>query len=212
MISEPIMISALQHYTYCPRRYALLYQESIFTDNVLTQRGQNVHTRPDLPCYTTNNRIRVERALPLWSQRLGLTGKADIVEFHDGIPYPVEYKHGTKKNNSFDDVQLCAQALCLEEMTGKDVPQGAVFYHTSRRRRPVEFTSTLRTTVYNTIAEIRKLLISGITPKAVYDDKCRSCSMIEECIPAITNGESKRNQKLLLSLFSCEEEDVNATS
>ena len=121
-----IMISALEHYSYCPRQYALIHQEQTYDENLYTLRGRAVHKQVDEPEYEVAHSVRVERALSLWSDRLGLIGRADVVEFHGATPYPVEYKHGPRRQKEHDDLQLCAQALCLEEMTGQDVPEGAI--------------------------------------------------------------------------------------
>ena len=114
-----IMISALEHYSYCPRQYALIHQEQTYDENLYTLRGRAVHKQVDEPEYEVAHGVRVERALSLWSDRLGLIGRADVVEFHGATPYPVEYKHGPRRQKEHDDLQLCAQALCLEEMTGQ---------------------------------------------------------------------------------------------
>ena len=126
---DPIMISALEHYNYCPRQCALIHVEQTFDENLYTMRGRAVHDRADEVVTELQEGIRIEKALPLWSKRLGLVGKADVVEFHGELPYPVEYKHGPRREREHDDLQLCAQALCLEEMTGKAVPRGAIYHH-----------------------------------------------------------------------------------
>jgi CRISPR-associated exonuclease Cas4 len=132
MDNDPIPLSALQHWAYCPRQCALIHLEQAFEENVHTLRGQAVHNRADQPGVTLRADLRVERALPLFNDRLGLVGKADVVEFlEDGTPYPVEYKHGSRNKKAAiaacDDLQLAGQALCLEEMSGKPVPEGALF-------------------------------------------------------------------------------------
>ncbi len=125
-----ILISALQHYVYCPRQCALIHIEQTFEENLFTLRGQRLHERVNVPEYELIEGVRVERALPLWCHRLELTGVADVVEFTaDGTPYPVEYKSGPRKPRDADDVQLCAQAVCLEEMFNCPVPAGAIFHH-----------------------------------------------------------------------------------
>ena len=132
---DPIMISALEHWSYCPRQCALIHLEQTFDENLYTLRGRAVHKRVDEPVVEELVGMRIERALPLWFKALGLTGKADVVEFHGETPYPVEYKHGPHRVQEHDDLQLCAQALCLEEMTGRSVPRGAIYHHSSRKRR-----------------------------------------------------------------------------
>src|ERR671921_686889 len=117
-----VLISALEHYSYCPRQCALIHVERVFDENVFTLRGRRAHERADAPNTTGENGVRIERALPLWSDELGLNGRADVVEFPaDGGIVPVEYKHGPRRERKHDDLQLCAQALCLEEMLGARV-------------------------------------------------------------------------------------------
>lgn len=137
---DPLPISALQHWAYCPRQCGLIHLEQAFDDNLHTKRGNAVHAQVDRPGFEVRRGLRVERALPLFSDRLALVGKADTVEFEpDGTPYPVEYKHGSRHKAAdiaaCDDLQLAAQALCLQEMTGHAVPEGALFYASSKRRR-----------------------------------------------------------------------------
>jgi CRISPR-associated exonuclease Cas4 len=131
---------------------------------------------------------------------LGLIGKADVVEFHGVTPFPVEYKHGSKREREHDDLQLCAQAICLEEMTGKAVTTGAIFYHSSRRRREVEFSERLRSEVEAATHEIRKMLSEKTIPPPVNDSRCRHCSLKESCMPAVV-GEKARAAALLRDLF-----------
>ena len=189
---DPIMISALEHYSYCPRQCALIHVEQAFADNVHTKRGNAVHERVDKPGYETSPGIRVERALPLRCERLGLVGKADVVEFHPGgVPYPVEYKHGRKREAKHDELQLAAQALCLEEMTGERVEFGAIYHHSSRRRREVRITEALRRQVEETALAIRKLVRSGTLPPAVNDARCKECSLKELCQPEAMAASAK---------------------
>jgi CRISPR-associated exonuclease Cas4 len=195
-----VMISALEHYSYCARQCALIHVEQTFDENLYTLRGRAVHERVDEPAVEFQEGVRVERALPLWSKRLGLIGKADVVEFHGPTPYPVEYKHGSKREREYDDLQLCAQAICLEEMTGRAVPRGAIYYHSSRRRREVEFAEMLRVEVDRATAEIRKMVGEKILPPPVNDNRCRHCSLRESCMPAAI-GEKKRAAELLRTLF-----------
>lgn len=181
---DPIMLSALQHWSYCPRQCALIHLEQAFDENVHTMRGNAAHERVDGPGFETFEGVRSERALPVWSDRLGLVGKCDVVEFHpDGHIYPVEYKHGRKKPQAHDDLQLAAQAMCLEEMFDKPVLKGAIYHHTSRRRREVNITSELRQQVEDTVAAIRTMLNSGKLPPPVNDQRCKECSLIEICQP-----------------------------
>ena len=187
-----IMISALQHYSYCVRQYALIHQEQTFDENVYTLRGRAVHKQVDEPEHEVAQGVRVERALALWSHRLGLTGRADVVEFHGATPYPVEYKHGPRRQREHDDLQLCAQALCLEEMTGQKVPQGAIFHHSSRRRRVVRFSPALREKVVQAVAAIRQLASAPTLPPAVNDSRCNHCSLQTACLPSVVSAKSRQ--------------------
>ena len=183
---DPIPLSALQHWIYCPRQCGLIHLEQQFEDNVHTARGQAVHHLVDTPGYEVKRGVRVERALPLWSDRFGLIGKADLVEFHpDGRIYPVEFKHGRKRGRIHDDIQLAAQAMCLEDMLGRPVPQGAIYHASSHRRREVDITEDLRALVRETAEAIRAMLASGILPPPVNDARCRECSLREICQPEL---------------------------
>ena len=182
--ADPVPLSALQHWCYCPRQCGLIHLEQAFADNVHTARGQAVHRLVDTPGYEMLAGVKVERALPLWSDRLGLIGKADLVEFHpDGRIFPVEFKHGRRRQKTHDDVQLAAQALCLEEMLGRPVTHGAIYHASSRRRREVAITPELRNLVVETADAIRAMLVSGRLPPPVNDPRCRECSLNEICEP-----------------------------
>ncbi len=181
---DPIPISALQHFRYCPRQCALIHIEQTYDENLYTLRGNHVHEKAHEPERDMIAGVRLERALPLYSETLGLIGKADIVEFlPDGTPYPVEYKAGARKKREADDVQLCAQALCLEEMLGVTVPEGSIYYDRSRRRRVVPFTETLRRTVRETAEAVRALYDRETLPEPAADERCRACSLIDACMP-----------------------------
>lgn len=197
---DPIMISALEHYSYCPRQCALIHIEQTFDENLYTLRGQAVHTRVDEPESEIVDGVRVERAVPLWSKRLGLIGRADVVEFHGDVPYPVEYKHGPRREQEHDDLQLCAQAICLEEMTGKTVPRGAIYHHSSRRRREVIFISALRDRTAEVVTLIRTMVEAKTIPPPVNDARCNHCSLREACMPAVI-GEQQRAAALVRNLF-----------
>ena len=136
---EPINVSALNQYAYCPRRCGLIYLESEFAENIHTQRGNAEHTRVDRVSHmTSRDGARVEYALPIWSDQYRLIGKCDVVEFWpDGRVYPVEYKHGPRRTWLNDDIQLAAQALCLEEMLNTTIERGAIFHAGSKRRREI---------------------------------------------------------------------------
>jgi CRISPR-associated exonuclease Cas4 len=200
-----ILISALQHYSYCPRQCALIHAEQSFADNVYTARGNADHKAVDLEGYESHENVRIERALPLVCNNIGLIGKADIVEFFsDGSAYPVEYKHGVRRPQCHDDIQVVAQALCLEEMTGHVVPFGAIYHVSSRRRREVEITHELRQVVVDTTWAIREMLQSGKMPSVANDARCTECSLIEICQPQMLAEEVKR-KTLRKNLFSVED-------
>lgn len=199
---EPLPISALEHWSYCPRQCCLIHAEQAFEENIHTLCGQAVHARTDQPGIEAGfEGRRIARAMPLWCDRLGLVGKSDVVEFlSDGPPYPVEYKHGKKREKRHDDIQLAAQALCLEEMTGKTVPLGAIYHATSHRRREVAITLELRQAVETCIAEVRAALASPILPPPVNDKRCRECSLIDLCQPAPL-AEREKLHTLMAHLF-----------
>ena len=194
---DPIPLSALQHWAYCPRQCALIHLEQAFEDNIFTLRGQAVHARADQPGMELRAGLRVERALPVFSDRLGLIGKADVVEFlAGGVPYPVEYKHGSRHKAAdiaaCDDLQLAAQALCLESMLGKPVHEGALYYASSRRRRVVAITAALQEAVAHTAGAVRQMLASGQLPTPLAPEsaarRCKACSLIDRCQPQATHA------------------------
>lgn len=203
---DPINVSALNQYTYCPRRCGLIYLESEFSENIHTTRGNAEHERVDQAGYvTTREGARAEYALPIWSDCLGLVGKCDVVEFWpDGGVYPVEYKHGARKNRINDDLQLAAQAMCLEEMFGKSVTHGAIYHHTSRRRREVAITPELRQQVIEAITAIRAMLTSGKLPPPANDARCKECSLNEICQPQAMAAKDEQ-RALAAALFEVEE-------
>ncbi|GMU44747.1 MAG: CRISPR-associated protein Cas4 [Xanthomonadales bacterium] len=194
---DPIPISALQHWSYCPRQCALIHQEQAFAENVHTARGRAVHALVDEAGIEHRAGLRIERAMPLWSEGLGLVGKADVVEFDgDGTPFPVEYKHGPRRQRLHDELQLAAQALCLEEMTGRSVPAGAIYQHGSRRRRRVAISDELRQAVVAAVAAVRAMMSAGVLPPPANDARCRACSLIELCQPAAIAGRDRYRQLL----------------
>lgn len=203
--SDPVPLAALQHWAYCPRQCGLIHLEQAFEDNLHTARGQAVHHLVDTPGYEMKAGVKVERALPLWSDRLGLIGKADLVEFHpDGTVFPVEFKHGAKRQKLHDDLQLAAQALCLEDMLCRPVPRGAIYHASSHRRREVAITPALRELVVETADAIRAMLASGILPAPVNDARCRECSLKEICQPEAM-AERQRQKRLREELFNATE-------
>jgi len=184
---EILPLSLLNDFLYCPRRAALKVVEGWREANVHTVLGDIAHEHADLPGYDVAKGVTLLRALPVWSERLGLSGKCDVVERHaDGALVPVEYKKGKRRTFENDNAQLCAQALCLEEMLGVPIPGGAVFHAASKRRREVEFTAELRALTVNAAAELHKLLDSQHVPAAVFKPACEECSLYEICLPKVT--------------------------
>ena len=183
--NEPVMLSALEHYAYCPRQCALIHLEQSFDENIYTMRGRAVHENVDIESSRQEGYVKVERAMQLWSKRLGLTGRADLVEFRGGVPYPVDYKSGKKGKRTPEAVQLCGQALCLEEMFCVPVPKGALFFHGSRERVEVVFTDDLRRRVKAATEAVREMLLRNEMPPPVNDDRCPNCSLNESCMPSV---------------------------
>ncbi len=185
-----IPLSALQHYLYCPRQCALIHIERIWAENRHTAEGRLLHERTDRPATEKRKGVRTVTAMPLASEALGLGGIADVVEFHaekhGERPYPVEYKRGRPKTHRADEVQLCAQALCLEEMLACAIEEGALYYGQTRRRKPVAFDAELRALTLQTIDAVRALFDSGQTPAARYEARrCDACSLLEPCQPRL---------------------------
>ncbi len=180
---ERIMISALEHYSYCPRQCALIHLEHLFDENLYTLRGRLAHERVDTLATRNEEGLRIERAFPLWSRRLGLIGRADVVEFHGKTPYPVEYKLGKRREWRYEALQVCAQGMCLEEMFGLPVKSGAIYYCSTRNRREVLFDEALRADVEEATAAVRTILRGGMLPPAPNDQRCDKCSLLESCLP-----------------------------
>ena len=179
----PIPVSALQHYLFCPRQCALIHVERIWTEDAATAQGRLLHERVDSGLPDRRAGVKIVRGLTLRSAALGLSGKADVVEFHDKTPYPVEYKRGRPKSHCADEVQLCAQALCLEEMFGVPVPEGALFYGQTRKRLTVAFDDELRALTRDTATACAAMIAEGRTPAPVKTPACRRCSLVDECQP-----------------------------
>ncbi len=207
---DSIPLSALNHWAYCPRRCGLIHMEGEFTDNIHTSRGNAEHERVDRVAHVTSrDGARVEYALPVWSDRRGLIGKCDVVEFWpDSTVFPVEYKHGPKRKWLNDDIQLAAQALCLEEMLVRPVPKGAIYHASSHRRREVAITQALRDRVVETAEAIRAMLASGRLPPPVNDARCRECSLKEICQPEALGGNS-RWARLAAGLYVEDEQELS---
>ena len=183
-----LMISALQHYAFCPRQCALIHIEQIWQESGRTAEGRIMHERVHDESRESRGDIRIDYGVSLRSLRLGLIGKADVVEFHrqpDGswLPFPVEYKRGKPKADNCDKVQLCAQAICLEEMLSVAISEGALFYGQTRHRLDVVFDETLRRETEETARRAHSLIASGRTPPPVYEKRCESCSLMADCLP-----------------------------
>jgi CRISPR-associated exonuclease Cas4 len=183
-----IMLSALQHYVFCPRQCALIHLEQVWSESRLTAEGRLMHEHVHEAGDESRGSVRIARGVPLRSLRLGLVGMADVVEFHRVSknvwqPFPVEYKRGKPKLDHCDAIQLCGQAVCLEEMLNMEVPKGALFYGKTRRRYDVTFDETLRAEVEKTVQAVRALIETRQTPPPLYGKRCESCSLIGECLP-----------------------------
>ena len=196
---EYLQLSGLQHFSFCRRQWALIHLENQWNENLRTVEGSLFHSRAhDEKQRERRDGVLILRGLPIVSHTLGLSGQCDVVEFHaspDGIPlhgeeglwipFPVEYKRGAPKENPADQLQLCAQALCLEEMLCCSIPEGALFYGETRRRTKVFFTEELRETVRLTAAEMHQMLRRGHTPKVKPTKSCNACSLKELCLPVL---------------------------
>jgi CRISPR-associated exonuclease Cas4 len=202
---DTLPLSGLQHLAFCPRQWALIHLEQMWVENVKTAEGRLLHELVDLPGDHHRGDVRTVRGMWLRSDRLRLTGRADIVEFRPE-PYPVEYKRGKSKPNDCDIVQLCAQALCLEEMLQKGIPSGAIFYGSPRRRLEVDFTPALRARTETLTAAMHRLYRARETPAAVPGSYCRSCSLVDVCLPKATAQEDDAARWVARQLRSLEQE------
>lgn len=180
-----VMVSALEHWSYCPRQCGLIHLEQTYDENLFTLRGNRAHERVDEVADRVEEGVRVVRAMPIWSDRLGLTGRADAVEFHGATPFPVEYKVGKPRNWGHEALQLCAQGMCLEEMLRVSVPAGALYYHGSRKRRAVTFDAELREAVEAAVVAVRVMLHGSRLPAAPNDARCPNCSLFDACLPSV---------------------------
>lgn len=181
-------LSAVQHLLFCKRQCALIHVEQSWVENYFTAAGRVMHEKAHSEKAEWRGNVRIERGLPLKSLTLGLIGKADVVEFHhtsegDAQVFPVEYKRGKSKPNDCDRVQLCAQAICLEEALFCTIPEGAIFYGQNKQREYVLFDDGLRSKTQTISDELHALIESGITPQAEYSKKCDACSLQELCMP-----------------------------
>lgn len=197
---ELVMISALEHWSYCPRQCGLIHLEATFDENLFTLRGQRLHKNVDQAGDAQEDGVRHVRALPLFSEALGLTGRADLVEFPDDTAYPVEYKSGSRRPHAHEALQLCAQAICLEEMFGRPVLTGAIWFHGSRKRVEVVFDDDLRAQVPDAVGAVRQMLAGNALPPAVNDARCPNCSLFDACLPGVV-GEHARLRGFFGELF-----------
>ncbi|MYB36938.1 MAG: CRISPR-associated protein Cas4 [Gammaproteobacteria bacterium] len=195
-------ISAIEHFAYCPRQCALIHCDGVWSDNAHTVRGTRAHRRVDSGKHRTERGKRVLRGIPLWSESLGLTGRADAVEVIGEDVHPVEYKSGTRHGMTAD-LQLCAQALCLEEMLDRRVPRGSVWYGGPRRRVEVRFTESLRKQVEVVVAAIREQLVSGELPVAANDSRCLECQLLHHCLPGPTSVPRRIERYMSEAVFGC---------
>ena len=192
-------LSGIQHFLFCRRQWALIHVEQQWKENALTAEGRILHKRADDPFFSeTRNGVITARSVPVASYRLGLSGICDVVEFtasptgvklpnREGLylPKPIEYKRGKEKHDHSDETQLCAQALCLEEMLSTSIPRGYLYYGETRHRAEVEFTDELRTLVQDMSAEMHNHFRRGYTPKVKTHKGCRSCSLADICLPIL---------------------------
>lgn len=189
---ELLPLSALQHLLFCERQCALIHIEQVWDENRLTAEGRILHERVHEADDESRGDVRITRGLRLRSLRLGLVGQADVVEFrrhgNAWLPFPVEYKRGKPKTGNFDTVQLCAQALCLEEMESVAITAGALFYGTTRRRMDVIFEQSLRDQTSAAADRLHRLIDIGLTPPARYEKKCEKCSLLAQCMPKTAGG------------------------
>lgn len=200
------MISALQHYAYCPRQFALIHVEQAWEDNQFTAEGQVLHKRVDSGEAEQRGKVRFERSVMLRSDRLSLVGKMDLLEIETSTPVkytPVEYKRGKPKRDSWDRIQLCAQALCLEDMRDVTISEGALWYWQVRKRQPVLIDESLREITLDAIKGALDIFSTGKTPPPTDDKKrCRACSLIDLCEPAVFRND--HSARYLADLFSDE--------
>ena len=202
---DKIPLSALNQYAYCPRRCYLIHAEGEFIDNIHTESGTREHERVDQLAHDIKNGVRVEFALPVWSDVLGISGRCDVVEFHpDGRVFPIEYKHGKRKQWDNDDIQVAAQVLCLEEVLKTSIPTAAIYHIQTRRRREVSIDLKLRNEVIASIKAVINLLNGRQCPSPTeHVKRCPQCSLIELCNPELLN-EKSRLQQLSAQLFIIE--------
>lgn len=195
-----VMISALEHYSYCPRQCALIHVEQTFDENQFTIRGRIAHERVDSGEDRTTRGVHSLRSIPLWSDEHGLVGRSDVVEMRAAGPFPVEYKVG-RRRAAHADLQLCAQALCLEEMLGVAVPDGALYFREERKRYDVHFDASLRARTLAVVEAVRAQLTQQLVPEAPNDRRCPNCSLVNACLPSVV-GDGQRHRRYRRELFT----------
>lgn len=197
-----IQLSAIQHYAFCKRQCALIHIEQVWIENYFTAEGRQMHEIAHSETVQNRKNVKIEHGIPLRSISYGLSGKADVIEYHKGpnnkwIPFPIEYKRGKPKKDDCDKVQLCAQALCLEEMMNLSIANGALYYGKTKHRYDVDFDNILREKTVNIITETRSFIEKKITPKPEYSKKCDSCSLLEICMPKSFERQRKVNDYIM---------------
>lgn len=197
-----LMLSGIKHHQFCRRRWALIHVEQQWRENALTMEGHHLHERVHDRDFTEmRGSALLSRAMPVRSERMHISGECDLVEIRrdqDGVPiqgregtwriYPVEYKRGRPDEHGADEMQLCAQAMCLEEMFVTEIPEGALYYAALRQRRTVLFSMELRLQVVRAVEDMHRLMARGYTPRATWSRACKSCSLHEICQPNLTKG------------------------
>ena len=197
-----IAISAIEHFAYCPRQCALIHCDGVWADNAHTVYGSRAHRRVDSGQHRRERGRMVLRGIPLWSEILGLSGRADAVEMWSGVVRPVEYKSGTRHGQAAD-LQLCAQALCLEEMLDVEIPDGDIWYGEPRRRSRVVFTAALRSEVRRVVDEIRRQILAGALPEELNDQRCAACQLLHHCLPGVTSAPQRVSRYVKNVVFEC---------
>ncbi|HOP30634.1 MAG TPA: CRISPR-associated protein Cas4 [Spirochaetota bacterium] len=186
-----IQLSAIQHYVFCPRQCALIHVQGVWNENMFTAKGKIMHEKVDSGEDESRGEKQILRSLNIYSKRLGLSGRCDVVEMfgrgEDSTPYPVEYKSGKPKNDISDMAQLCAQSLCLEEMMNVAIRKAAIFYGKPRRRLEVDIDDDLRRSTEEIIKAIHNMISEKSIPSGKYESKCDSCSLHEACMPEVTS-------------------------
>lgn len=200
-----VAISALQHYLFCPRQCALIHLEQVWQENFLTAHGRQLHERVDSGAPESRKGVRFERGITVNAPKLGLHGQLDLLEHHttSSTYLPVEYKRGKPKATNVDKVQLCAQALCLEEMMATQVEVGALWYWQTRKRLEVEIDAALRTQTLALLEQIQNLFRQGRTPQPEYGKHCKACSLYELCQPKLMQGD--RSSAYVSAMFNLDE-------